>query len=65
MNKRTLITVMSLIVAGVAPAAEKATSISEEKQKQDVRMKWWSEARFGMFVHWGLYSIPAGQWGKR
>jgi len=23
------------------------------------RMQWWSEARFGMFIHWGLYS----QWG--
>ncbi len=29
-------------------------------------MAWWREARFGLFVHWGLYSIPAGEWrGKR
>jgi len=21
------------------------------------RMKWWNEARFGMFIHWGLYSV--------
>ena len=26
------------------------------------RMEWWREARFGMFIHWGLYSIPAGEW---
>ena len=26
------------------------------------RMAWFREARFGMFVHWGLYSIPAGEW---
>ena len=25
-------------------------------------MEWWREARFGMFIHWGLYSIPAGTW---
>ena len=26
-------------------------------------MKWWGEARFGMFIHWGLYAIPArGEW---
>ena len=25
-------------------------------------MEWWREARFGMFIHWGLYSIPAGAW---
>ncbi len=25
--------------------------------------KWWQEARFGMFIHWGLYAIPArGEW---
>ena len=24
---------------------------------QEKRMKWWHEARFGMFVHWGLYSV--------
>lgn len=28
-------------------------------------MEWWREARFGMFVHWGLYSIPAGEWKGR
>ena len=26
-------------------------------------MAWWSEARFGLFIHWGLYAIPAGEWG--
>ena len=26
------------------------------------RLKWWREARFGMIIHWGLYSIPAGEW---
>ncbi|HYW90008.1 MAG TPA: alpha-L-fucosidase, partial [Chloroflexota bacterium] len=26
------------------------------------RMTWWRAARFGMFIHWGLYAIPAGQW---
>jgi alpha-L-fucosidase len=29
---------------------------------KDERMKWWREARFGMFIHWGLYAVPAGQW---
>ena len=26
------------------------------------KLSWWREARFGMFIHWGLYSIPAGVW---
>jgi len=29
---------------------------------QDERMQWWRDARFGMFIHWGLYCIPAGEW---
>lgn len=27
------------------------------------RMEWYKDARFGMFIHWGLYAIPArGEW---
>lgn len=32
-----------------------------QAEHQD-RMKWWREARFGLFIHWGLYAIPAGEW---
>jgi len=33
---------------------------------KDARMAWWRNARFGMFIHWGLYAIPAGEWhGKK
>ncbi len=28
----------------------------------DSALGWWREARFGMFIHWGLYAIPAGCW---
>src|SRR4051812_2236186 len=28
----------------------------------DQRIKWWREARFGMFIHWGIYSLPGGEW---
>lgn len=31
-------------------------------KSHDRRMKWWREARFGMFIHWGVYSVPAGVW---
>lgn len=32
----------------------------------DVRIQWWRDAKFGMFIHWGVYSLPAGEWkGKR
>ncbi|NLE43239.1 MAG: alpha-L-fucosidase [Chloroflexi bacterium] len=28
----------------------------------DPRLAWWREARFGMFIHWGLYALLAGRW---
>jgi alpha-L-fucosidase len=36
--------------------------LHETKSQYDARMSWWKEARFGLFIHWGLYSIPAGEW---
>ncbi|MBN1338199.1 MAG: alpha-L-fucosidase [Bacteroidales bacterium] len=35
---------------------------AESPAEKDRRMEWWREARFGMFIHWGLYAIPAGEW---
>lgn len=29
------------------------------------RTRWWREARYGLFVHWGLYALPAGVWKGR
>src|SRR5689334_12897215 len=53
--------------ASAAAAAESADPYEGETQAQrDARMKWWREARFGMFIHWGVYSVPAGTYhGKR
>ncbi len=33
---------------------------NETKEQRDARMAWWREARFGMFIHWGVYAVPAG-----
>lgn len=35
-------------------------------KNHDERIKWWQQARFGMFIHWGIYSLPGGEWkGKK
>src|SRR5438876_1035873 len=34
----------------------------ESPAQRDARMAWWREARFGMFIHWGPYAVPAGTW---
>ncbi|ASV73096.1 Alpha-L-fucosidase [Thermogutta terrifontis] len=63
MRRRWL--VLGLLFLGIAtPAkAESAPGIPPETVEQrDARMKWWRDARFGMFIHWGLYAIPGGRW---
>ncbi len=43
--------------------AQKATA--PKVLTNDERMEWWREARFGMFIHWGVYALPAGIWDGR
>ena len=35
------------------------------RARETADMDWWREARFGMFVHWGLYSVAAGEWNGK
>lgn len=35
---------------------------SSEDEIKERRLKWFREARFGMMIHWGLYSVPEGEW---
>jgi alpha-L-fucosidase len=52
------------VTAGLA-GAPKATA-PETQAQHDARMAWWRDARFGMFIHWGLYAVPAGDYkGQR
>ena len=39
--------------------------VKELKEERDIRMEWWRDARFGLFIHWGLYAIPAGEWNGK
>ena len=46
--------------------AADAVMPQETRQQRDQRMQWFRDARFGMFIHWGLYAVPAGELkGKR
>jgi alpha-L-fucosidase len=48
-----------------APAAQPAIRIGQGQRpgaEADPRLDWWRDARFGLFIHWGLYAIPAGRW---
>lgn len=61
---RTTLIILAFFVLQINPgyAQEqlKTDNISREK-----RMEWWQDARFGMFIHWGIYSVPAGQYNGK
>ena len=58
MKKALRSLILLLALTALLGAAEGNKGYSPD----DARMAWWREARFGMFIHWGLYSIPAGEW---
>ncbi|MRT93768.1 glycosyl hydrolase [Ancylomarina sp. 16SWW S1-10-2] len=43
----------------LASCSKKATSDVRQITDEE-RMEWWQDARFGMFIHWGVFSVPAG-----
>jgi alpha-L-fucosidase len=48
--------VLLLLLAALSSGAPSTDPAREH------RLQWWREARFGMFIHWGLYAVPAGIW---
>ncbi len=62
-GKNIFILLLMLGCSGAAFAAEvtfKGPYDDETVQQRDARMAWWREARFGLFIHWGVYAVPAG-----
>jgi len=52
-------------VASAAPSQPSQTIQSPQAASRAQRMAWWHQAKFGMFIHWGLYSvIGQHEWAK-
>ena len=54
-----------LHLACALPIGLSTTFAAGQSSSPDSRLDWWQDARLGMFIHWGLYAIPAGVWGDR
>src|SRR3989442_9297824 len=59
-----LILMFSLFFLGAASLSSRATPprTSDSDAAKEKRLQWFREAKFGLFIHWGLYAIPAGEW---
>ncbi len=59
-NKSGLLVII-LILSSLFSCKNKVEEITEAN-----RMQWWNDAKFGLFIHWGVYSVPAGTYdGKK
>jgi alpha-L-fucosidase len=64
MKKVVLLTLLALMATSNLHSQERAFKESTAEKKE--RMAWWVNDRFGMFIHWGIYAIPARhEWVKR
>jgi alpha-L-fucosidase len=52
----------SLALLLIAALCSGAPPTDAERER---RLEWWRDARFGMFIHWGLYALPAGYWNGK
>ncbi|SPE62830.1 exported hypothetical protein [Verrucomicrobia bacterium] len=60
MKIQSLNTLLLILASSFASAADSLGA--ETAAEHDARMAWFREARFGLFIHWGVYSVPAGEW---
>lgn len=61
-----LFSVWGLLHSSPAQAQDIPKWAQESPEQKAERMAWWTHDRFGMFIHWGIYALPARhEWVKR
>jgi len=55
-------TILLVLVTAVATVVAQDYTPSEENMEM---REWFQDAKFGLFIHWGLYSIPGGFWNGK
>ncbi len=56
---------LALVMLAAIPRSAAQTLGEETQEQRDARMRWWREAKFGLFIHWGVYAVPAGTYRGR
>ena len=65
MKTRSLTVLLIFLAVLVTTRVSLGQLPKETEEQKTQRMKWWTDARFGMFIHWGLYALPARhEWVK-
>jgi alpha-L-fucosidase len=64
--RRTVFTAASMLLGCLLalPRAQAPAPTAPDPMKEK-RLEWFREAKYGLFIHWGLYAIPAGEWKSK
>jgi alpha-L-fucosidase len=65
MKKKFNSLLLAIITACSIASGQTRQEIDKYYTGRDQRMKWFQEARFGMFIHWGTYAVLAGEWKEK
>jgi alpha-L-fucosidase len=61
--RRRLLASCALASLAVTLAGQSPTRAPDPQRER--RLEWFREAKYGLFIHWGLYAVPAGEWNGR
>jgi len=64
-SRRTILRTTALAAAGIAshrPLSALQPLVGAAELSDADRMQWWQDAKFGLFLHWGLYTVAGGVW---
>jgi alpha-L-fucosidase len=62
MTRRVLSLVAYLLTCLALVGVAQTTAPRPSDAAREQRLEWFRDAKYGMFIHWGLYAIPAGEW---
>jgi alpha-L-fucosidase len=65
MKTKTFIWTLVLAAMLISSVRNGLTFQSDSAAAKEKRLTWFREAKYGLFIHWGLYAIPAGEWKGR
>ncbi|MFC1764383.1 alpha-L-fucosidase [Planctomycetota bacterium] len=69
MNLSLVGCILVMMLVAVLQAQHETGSVdpyaSETKAERDARMAWFRDAKFGLFIHWGVYAVPAGTYNGK
>src|SRR5215475_7915602 len=61
--RNIVLTLFALALSAIAQTQQApAASDVNSPEAREARLAWFKQAKYGMFIHWGLYAIPAGEW---